>query len=849
MNNSKLNVFVSYSHSDNDDLKTFLNHLAPMESNELISIWVDKKVNPGENFQIKINQSLDDADIVCLLISSNFLSSDACLEEKTKAIKLLNKRNIHVVPIILSACGWKDDSEISKLLALPNDGVPVSSFSNPDSAWHDVYEGLKLVIDNELKMRQIMIREKFKKFLQNTDLLANAHANQVEVCLDQIYVYPDFSIFDNLGEVEAKINSKKILDEFFEHSKLLIVGDGQSGKTSFCKNLFIWLQNRNFVPIYLSDNNKQSSRKVENRLSKAFAQQYEANIKFENLEKNRVVPIIDDFHYARNKEKLIKGLADYPYQIVVVDDVFGLNIKDKNTVRSFQRFRIQEFKPSQRHELIMKWVNSADNDYEILPNENSIYQNIDKKMEWVDSALGKSIGRGIMPSYPFFILMAINTYETFSTPLDQEITSQGYCYQALIYIYLRKQNVKNDEIDTYINFLTESAIYIYRQQKLELSETEFERFIESYSHKFNLPVKINELLSILHKANILLQNSTNNFSFSYLYLYYFFVAKYLADNLENNRDTISNILNNLDKQDNAYIAVFLSHHSKNVSILNDTIDVASKLFNDFEPITLTREEFDFFDDRLHEILDAVLPHIDNTPAKAREQTLNQQDKLEEIQEYEEEVEDSDYELSRELRRSVKTVEVMGTIIKNRAGSLEKALLERVFEEGVKVHFRVVRSFIELLRDVKSQQVIVDYISSRLKSTSHEPGGELSKEELQRMSEIIFWNLNFAVVYGVINKIIHSLGSDKLTEIIKTYCEKENSPATFLVEHGILMWYRKNIQIDNIKNRVAKIDFSKTANKIIDHLIVNHCRFHQITYQDRQRIVNKLRISSKFLYKK
>ncbi len=57
-----------------------------------------------------------------------------------------------------------------------------------------------------------------------------------------------------------------------------------------------------------------------------------------------------------------------------------------------------------------------------------------------------------MPAYPFFILTVINAYETFLKPLNEEITSQGYCYQALIYIYLKKQKVKNDEIDTYLNW-------------------------------------------------------------------------------------------------------------------------------------------------------------------------------------------------------------------------------------------------------------------------------------------------------------------------------------------------------------------------------------------------------------
>jgi len=70
-----------------------------------------------------------------------------------------------------------------------------------------------------------------------------------------------------------------------------------------------------------------------------------------------------------------------------------------------------------------------------------------------------------MPAYPSFILLAISTYETGRIPLDQEITSQGYCYQALIYFYLRKQDVRNEDIDIYINFLTELAFYFYKEKR------------------------------------------------------------------------------------------------------------------------------------------------------------------------------------------------------------------------------------------------------------------------------------------------------------------------------------------------------------------------------------------------
>ena len=103
-----------------------------------------------------------------------------------------------------------------------------------------------------------------------------------------------------------------------------------------------------------------------------------------------------------------------------------------------------------------------------------------------------------------------------------------------------------------------------------------------------------------------------------------------------------------------------------------------------------------------------------------------------------------------------------------------------------------------------------------------------------------------MVYGFICKIIHSLGSNKLVKIIEKVCDKENTPASFLVKHGILMWYNKNIQIDNIVDRIDEGGFSDTAKKVMRFMIVNHCSMHSLGFKEKQKIEHKLKIFSQRL---
>lgn len=855
--NERLKLFISYSHLDESEVNIFIKHIAPLKTSGLIEKWYDRKITAGKDYQNEIDNNLDDADVICLFISANFLSSDACLEEKSIAFKFMKQKGTSVIPIILKPCGWLDDNELSKLLALPTDGKPTSKFEDKDTAFNEVYKGIKIALQNEMKIKQLWIRDSFWEFLNNTELLSKAHSRKEQVLLEDIFVYPELSKYDELRTYEKKISSKIVIKNFYDFSKILIAGESQSGKTTLCKKLFIELKNKNYVPIYLFDRTYQYHGKIENRIAAAFKEQYK-NVSIEEIDRNRIVPIIDDFHLAKKKEKHILDLSNFKHQVIVVDDIFGLNLRDERLISLFIHLKIEEFTPSLRNKLIKKWTRLNDKTDGLLITDNDIYKIIDEKTELVNTTLGKIFGRGIMPSHPFFVLSIISTYDTFAKPLDEEITSQGYCYQAFIYMYLRKQGVKNDDIDTYINFLTEFAFFIYSKDKNEISKDQFDSFMDSYLKKFNLPIKQDTLINKLRKSKIIALDNFNNYFFCYRYLHFFFIAKYLAEHSGDNKKIINKIINNLHKSENAYISIFVSHHSKSDEILDEIILNALCLFDEHEPATLSEVELEFFNKQEGEIVKAVLPPSNITPEIERERRLTlaqNSENLKTIDKKETPLEENE-DLARELRRSIKTVEVIGCIIKNRAGSLDKARLESMFEEAMDVHLRILTSFFKIIKEKSEQDIIIDFISNRLdyiikkKSEERLKDGkkdrEPTHEELEKISQNIFWNLNFLTVYGLIDKIINSIGSSKLTKIAETVCDKRNTPAAYIIKHGILMWYNKNLQVDIIAEKIDNDGFSSIAKRLMDFLVVNHCSMHKITYREKQKIEQKLGIASKRL---
>lgn len=840
-----LKLFISYSHKDETLVSKFINHIAPLKNSGLISEWYDRKIETGEEFQNDIDKNLDNADIICLMISDSFLASKACLEEKDVALTLRNKKGIKVIPVIISPCAWTMHTELNHLLASPTDGKPITSFTDQNEGWLDTINWITKACKTLVKIKNLKLTDDFNNFLNSADILTKSHYNKETLNLNDIFVFPKLKSYD-VEEVSHKYDAENLKHDILSFNKLIIAGENQAGKTTLCKIIFQIYRSLNYVPVYLEDENKYLG-KPTNKLEKAFAEQYQG-ANYSDFDTKRIVPILDNFHSAKHQEKYIEQFNDFPKQVLIVDDIFGLNIKNQNRIKDYKKFKIREFSPVERNDLIKRWIQIKE-DSQIQINKNHLQQSIDEKTELIENSLGIIFGKGIMPSYPFFILSLLAAQDT-QKPLDSEITSQGHCYQALIYLYLRKQGVKNDQIDIYTNFLTELAYFIYESNSNSLANEDFQKFLDDYKDKFNLPISITDIVQTLSKVNICKFDSFNQFNFCYSYIYYFFVAKYLAEHLESKKETINKILSNLHKDENAYITVFIAHHTKSNYLLDELLLNAEILFEKYLPATLDTEELSFFDNHEDEIVKAILPSFGHNSVEERKKMLEEKSRQEEARKDANEnidnnLDEASNELVTNLRLSIKTVEVMGLIIKNRSGSLDKQRLEYIYEQGMKVHLRIIKSFIDLIREEKAEQEFIDFLTERINKAieekEEEENKELSIDKIEKLVRKIYWNLNFGVLHGFTTKAIHSLGSSNLLNISQAVSEKLKTPSAFIINHGIRMWYGKNLRLDEIDARLRDSDFSKTAQNLMKFKIVEHCRLHNIEFKDLKKIEQKLHI--------
>jgi CheY-like chemotaxis protein len=142
-----VDLFYSYSHKDQMLRDELAGHLKIMERRGVIRSWHDRCLTPGERWDGKIHESLQSADLVLLLISSDFINSDYIWsQELDVAMKRQERGESRVIPVMLRAVDIAG-APFETLQGLPTDFRPVTSWPNRDEAWTDVAKGIRKTVE------------------------------------------------------------------------------------------------------------------------------------------------------------------------------------------------------------------------------------------------------------------------------------------------------------------------------------------------------------------------------------------------------------------------------------------------------------------------------------------------------------------------------------------------------------------------------------------------------------------------------------------------------------------------------------------------------------------------------
>ncbi len=112
-----------------------------------ITVWHNREISPGTDWAQEIESQLNTADIILLLVSPDFLSSDYCYSvEMQRALERHQVGEARVIPIILRPVYWQD-TPFGNSPVLPTKAKPVTSWSDPEEALYDVAKGIREMLE------------------------------------------------------------------------------------------------------------------------------------------------------------------------------------------------------------------------------------------------------------------------------------------------------------------------------------------------------------------------------------------------------------------------------------------------------------------------------------------------------------------------------------------------------------------------------------------------------------------------------------------------------------------------------------------------------------------------------
>ncbi|WP_207233583.1 toll/interleukin-1 receptor domain-containing protein [Salinicola tamaricis] len=138
-------VFFSYCHTDEALRDKLEAHLSVLKREGAIDAWHDRRIEAGDDLNGEISAYLEAADIILLLVSSDFLNSAYCMDvELARALERHKQGVAKVIPIILRPCDWTP--VLGNLRATPRDGKPVTRWPDVDEALLDVTQDIRKAV-------------------------------------------------------------------------------------------------------------------------------------------------------------------------------------------------------------------------------------------------------------------------------------------------------------------------------------------------------------------------------------------------------------------------------------------------------------------------------------------------------------------------------------------------------------------------------------------------------------------------------------------------------------------------------------------------------------------------------
>lgn len=482
--------------------------------------------------------------------------------------------------------------------------------------------------------------------------------------------------------------------------KVIITGQEGAGKTALMRILFRRLHAAGLIPVILDGGDLPavpSSAGAPKVLKKAIANavslQYgeRAVDCFWQLPPVQRVLLVDDLRSDLASDRLwgqVSILATAASTVVGFApcwDPLSLALSSLiSGADEIERYDIKEFGYLHRDKLIERWLLASGP----VPEAGDIAQ----RARAVNTVIC-----GLMPSVPRTVLMVLQLLENASNAAT--VGSYGHIYHSLITAALAGVEGSQSEgaVDIYNTYLTRLAVAVRRNGGGPIGQEAVDCATRNYETVYGVSLVASKAIRELRTVGILARGQ-DGVSFRYPYAYYYFLASYCKDAI-GGRDTgvgteeaeeaeglLSEMTEAPWKPENGVTLAFFVYFTKDRGVINRILSRARVLLNGVTPCALGPEDdAGFFSSIVSSDPPIVLSGV--SPEENRREHLASLDR---------QGEEGGLPQG-ELGRAMATIAVLGRILKNFPGSLQRDIKADIVEECFALSMRCARAALGHMR--------------------------------------------------------------------------------------------------------------------------------------------------------
>ncbi len=702
----------------------------------------------------------------------------------------------------------------------------------------------------------------------NEDFLSNlntvginfSHSNVDEIKLLDIFVAPDLKCisYEKTTRTQKYENLIAITEKkYLAGVKYVILGEEASGRSTICKYLFLRYYSQGYLPVLIPAKDIENLRTdaIIKLVSIQFRNQYTTPHDFHSYPNDKILLIIDDFHKIPNKNREFWGILVNNINIAFINIVITgsslmplgnfVNKKNKlkqNIFQEYDLYTISEFGHKLRNSIINKW-NSLGIE-ENLIDKNELYRKNDAALHHVQSI----IGNNYIPAYPFYILTILQALET-GYSQNQNYSLHGFYYELIINDALSRAVNDKKEISLYYNYLTFFCYFLFEQKTHQMSIFDFREFHKVYCEKYDIKYSYEKILSSFHSAKLVEVNGV--VSVPHKYVYYFFVAKFLTNNINNpeTKEIIAKICARTYRDEYASIIMFLTHLSKDEFIISTLLTNAKSIFSDY-PIAQLGDDIAGINALIKALPHQVIKQI--SAGEARDEEIDNQDEIEKIEhDFEEQTQGTqDYDLDEDINAidifakinlAFKTVELLGQVAKKYWGEMTGAQKYNITVETYFLGLRTLGFYLTFVQE--SQDALIIHIKNIIEKKHIQDQYKLKKSVEETSNDFIF-RLCFLASWGTIKKITGAVGYEKLDSIYEAILDKNDLNSIKLINLSIKLDHYDRFPTKEIEK--GKKDFEKNnlSYMLLKSLVINYLYMFDTSREVRQKICSMLGIQVK-----